>query len=207
MLLSDIADDIEFEAPEAIGATLDRAVLFAVQTFYRKSEAWRHREDVAMDKGTNTYALTLPAGSYILAADFVYYEDPASSRRTRLTSTLPERVNDELTGPAQEFYTTRTSVVVNPDDESGTLDCGVILCATKSITAIPDDHGDSWFEFFRAGALAKLLNTAGKPWTNRKAGAQYYDVFYDGINEARREARNDRSRPKRTVQFNTGFRW
>jgi len=206
-VVQDFVDEILIETPTALETTIARAVRSSIVEFCKQSECWLHKETIPLVKGTNQYALTLPSDTYILAADYCYYLNPNSSERRQLQSTLPERVNNELTGPTFEFYTDDTNVYINPAQEDGSIDIGVILAPRRQINTIDDSIADKYFEYIRAGALYRLLAQPKQPWSDPNMAMFYKGVYLDGITLAKREARKDRSRPTRVVNFCPDFSW
>lgn len=206
-LIQDWVDTIGVEVPEAVEPTIARHVRFALQEFCRESEVWRGLYTVAVPgDGTDAFVLALPAGSTIFAADYAYFTPVDSITRRQLTSQLPERFDPNAQGLTSIFAADGDTVEINPAEEEGSLDVGVILTATKDIAEFPDNLTARWFSTIRAGALAGLLEMPDKPWSNVGAAARFRETFGRGIMHAKRAARRDRSRPARGVRYG-GIPW
>ena len=97
MLLTEWIEDLRIEVPAAIDKTIARALTFAIQEFFRDSEAWRLSEEVSFVAGEVEYYLSLPSNTYIAALDFAYISSD-SVAKTKLKHTLPERTDHDVEG-------------------------------------------------------------------------------------------------------------
>ena len=198
-------DDIRIEVSEPTDLTLSRSIRFAIQEFFRLSESWKVQLSVTKIADTSTYRLSIPADTYIIAADYVYFTDETGAR-IKLESVVPERVDTNATGTPTSFYVTQDSIVVSPATYAGTLEIGVTVSATRDIDEVPDSISLKCFEYIRAGAISRLLAMPDKIWSNLQIAAVYEQTFMRGVAEAKRDARQDRSRPVRQVKYG-GIPW
>lgn len=207
MDIQDWVDDIRIETPDALDTTIKRAVVFAVQEFFRGSEAWRYKETVAVDASAKEYALAIPSETFIFALADANIT-PSHGGRYSLAHTLIERIDMlEQCRPSMVAFSGQDTVVLDGVDGDYSLDITVKVQPTREVEEVPDDIANKFFEYIRAGALMRLLLMPNKPWSDSRAAANHQATFVSGINQAKREARNDRSRPRRAVRFNKGFSW
>ena len=206
MLLTEWVEDLRIEVPAAIDRTIARALTFALQEFFRDSEAWRLSEDLSLVVGEVEYYLSLPSNTYIASLDFAYISSD-SVAKTKLIHTLPERIDHDVEGLPTYIAAVQDKVVVDCVSEPVDASIGVVVQPNRNVTEIPDLLADKWFEYIRAGALMRLTSMSQKDWTDAAAAQAHAMTFNYGIEKAKREAREYRSRPKRSVKFNKSFAW
>ena len=203
VLVQDWVDSIRPDVPEPLDSLVARQVRYAIQEFFRLSEAWRHTERLPV-KDINVLLQDMPAETYVASTRYAYFEPEGRDGRRKLVSTLPHRI--ESTNQISEFSHSGNTILLDAA-EKGTLEVLVVVQPNRNIDSVPDSLGDKWFDVIRRGAVARLLSMPEQPWTNGRAAAFYENHFREGIELAKRETRRDRSRPKRAVQFNKGFSW
>lgn len=196
-------DSIRSEVPEPLDSAVARQVRYAIQEFFRSSESWVHIERIEVVEDTVPLA-ELPAQTYVASTKFAYFEPQGRNERFKLTSTLPHRINDD--GRISMFAHSGGTILLN-GFEKGTLEIAVVVQPSRSVDSVPDLLADKWFDVIRRGAVARLLSVPDESWSNHSAAARYEGHFREGIAKAKREARRDRDRPKRSVRFNKGFAW
>lgn len=206
-LVQEWVDSIKKDLSEPLDGTIARQVRYAIQDFFRDSESWRYTEDFAVIEGTSDYPLiAVPDNTYAIALDWAYFT-PLDGDRIKLTSTLIQNINPDVRYTVNYLALDNNIAVLDSDKEPGLLEVQVILQPNRNIDDVDDLIVDKWFEFIRRGAIAKLLSLPDQIWSNEKSAKAHQMFFQDGIVKARREARRDRSRPKRVVKFNKGFSW
>lgn len=196
-------DSIRSEVPEPLDSAVARQVRYAIQEFFRSSESWVHIERIEVVEDTVPLA-ELPAETYVASTKFAYFEPEGRPERFKLTSTLPHRINPD--GAISMFAHSGGTILLN-GFEKGTLEIAVVVQPNRSVDSVPDLLADKWFDVIRRGAIARLLSVPDESWSNYSAAARYEAHFREGIAKAKREARRDRDRPKRSVRFNKGFAW
>jgi hypothetical protein len=206
-LVQEWVDSISRDVPEPITGTVARFVQIAIQEFFRKSEAWRITEVATIAPKTNVLTSDdLPPNSYIKAIDWAYFT-PANGSREKMTVVLLQNM-EESKGRSNCIALGKDSMSFAFDgDVGGKIEVGYIVQPNRSITEVPDLIADQWFEAIRVGALGRLLDMADRPWTNHNSAVINLDRFERSAQEAKREARRDRSRPRRVAKFNPGFAW
>lgn len=201
-------DDLHIEVPEAPEPTLARAVRNSFQEFCRISEVWRHSEVIAAVEGANSYGLTLPVGAKIYAADWATFKPEGTATKAPLDSVLLERLNRTVERDPHEFavdYTAGT-VEVEGVGTAGEIEVAVILTPAHTNTNIPDEIATRYFEAIRSGALMRLLTMANVGWADPRAAQVHASIYERTSLHAKRLARGDRSRPKRTIRYG-GIPW
>ena len=196
-------DSIRMDVSEPLDPTVARQVRYALQEFFRTSEVWLHTERIELVEDTAALQM-LPEETYVASTKFAYFEPEGRSDRFKLVSELAHRISK--TNRVGSFSHIGNTIILDAF-EKGTLEVSVVVQPTRNIESVPDSLADKWFDVIRRGAIARLLSMPDATWANSRAAATYEMHFREGIEKAKREARDDRSRPKRSVQFNTGFSW
>ena len=203
VMVQDWVDSIQSDVPEPLDSLIARQVRYVIQEFFRLSEAWRHEERLPV-LDINVLLEEMPLNTYVASTRYAYFEPAEREERRKLTSNLPHRIGSR--NEISEFAHSGNTILLDAF-EKGTLEVSVVVQPSRNIDSVPDSLGDKWFDVIRRGAIARLLAMPDRPWTNNRASAQYEAYFREGIALAKREVRQDRSRPKRTVRFNKGFAW
>lgn len=201
--VQDWVDSITADVPEPLDSMVARQVRYALQEFFRLSEAWRHEERLPVTD-INVTLQDMHPDTYVASTRYAYFEPENRDERRKLTSTLAHRIGSE--SQISEFSHSGNTIMLN-SFEKGTLEVSVVVQPSRSIESVPDLLGDKWFDVIRRGAMARLLAMPNQPWTNGNSAAYYEEHFREGIRLAKREVRHDRSRPKRSVRFNKSFAW
>lgn len=200
MLLEEMVADIQTEFPEPLESVVIRALKRTLSDFYRRTEAWRVQDTIS-GTGGNVYYLSPPDGTY-----------PMAVRRARAVidgheGTL-QYVTPDLLGSGRSRPTELTLnedfVEVDTVDPFDELKVWYVVVPQMAIEEVPDEIAIKHFDFIRAGAVYHMLCTPGQPWqVNSTVNDKnyYLAAFENGIVQARREARQDRSRPARKVRY------
>lgn len=204
--VQDWVDSIIQDIPEPMDGAVARQVRYALQEFFRLSEAWRHRESILTGGGSSYELHNLPNNTYAIASRYAYFTSDGRPRYP-LTSTLLERLDPSDNGNPNLFALDGNTIHLDSNAPSGILDVEVVVQPDRNINDVDDEVCDKWFEYIRHGAVAALLRIPDKIWTNYGSSETHERAFREGIHLAAREVRRDRSRPKRSIQFNSGFRW
>ena len=203
-VVQDWVDSIRMDISEPLDSTVARQVRYAIQEFFRGSESWRHMERVALTSD-KAELMGMPDETYIASTRYAYFEPEGRDTRIKLVSELPHRI--EQANRVSTFAHSEGNTVLLDAFEAGTLEVSVVVQPNRNIDSVPDSICDKWFDVIRRGAVARLLSMPDTTWENRGSASSYEAHFREGIAKAKREARRDRSRPKRTVRFNKGFSW
>lgn len=205
-------EDLRRDIPEPLDPVIARQVRYAIQEFFRESEAWRVKQTITVVEGQNVYPTKgIPLDTYGNSLDWGYFT-PEAGVRFRLTNEIEQNV--DLANTRDQYRTETISLsddgknfILNSNKESGILTTSIIIQPNREIDEVDDVIAQKWFDSIRKGALAKLLMMPNRDWTNIKASGRYYAGYADDIKKAKREAKKHRSRPRRVTKFNPGFAW
>jgi len=201
--VTDWVDSIRMDVSEPLETMVARQVRYAIQEFFRLSEAWVHTERIEL-VGDTVKLEQLPVNTYVASTKYAYFEPADRDSRYKLVSELAHRVGKA--GRVGTFAHSNSTILLDAF-EKGTLEVAVVVQPNRNIDSVPDSLGDKWFDVIRRGALARLLSMPEKLWTDVRAAAAYEMHFREGVTMAKREVRDDRSRPKRSIKFNQGYAW
>jgi len=205
--LQDWAEDVNRDIPEPLFEVIARHTSYVVQDFFRRSEAWRHVEQFNVLEGVDKYLLVLtPSDTYPRATVNAYVTD-VNGNRTKLVSTLWHRIKFDASNCPRYYALKDGEIYIDGTTDLGVLDVEVILQPTRNIEEIPDEVADMWYDDIRNGVISRVLLMPRRDWTDIGSAKNYGMLYQEGLESAKREARNDRSRPKRTVRFNQSFGW
>lgn len=191
------------DVSEPLDGTVARQVRYAIQEFFRASESWRHTERIEITSD-EVELRNMPAETYIASTRYAYFEPEGRDARYKLTSELPHRLEQ---ANKVGTFAHEDGLILLDAFEKGTLEVSVVVQPNRDIDSVPDSICDKWFDVIRRGAVARLLSMPNTTWENRGAANTYEVHFREGIAKAKRETRDDRSRPKRSVRFNRSFAW
>jgi len=206
MDLQEFVDDVVRDFPDALESVARRAVVRAVIAFFRDSNAWRHDETFALVQGTKEVFLSLPFDTVMAASATAVYIDEQGNRR-KLTAATKDDLHINTTGKPRSFHADRIAFQIDGDGSPGQLEIEAILVPTRSVTEIPDEIGEIWYEDIREGVAAYMYMMPGQNWYDARRAGQHAALFDDAILKAKRMARGDRNKPRRVAKFNPGFTW
>jgi len=116
-------DSIRMDVPEPLDSTVARQVRYAIQEFFRASEAWLHTERVAL-VDDNAPLEGMPDETYVAATKYAYFEPADREGRYKLVSELPHRLM-----PARRigcFAHSGNRILLDAFEE-GTLEVSVVV--------------------------------------------------------------------------------
>lgn len=207
--VQDWVDAISRDITEPLDGVVARHVRFAIQEFFRESESWRVKETLTLAVGDSRFPLLdVPNDCYPVTLDWAYVT-PVAGSRARLEHTLEERIDVSDSGDARcvALDTDNFEVALDTEGTAGVLEVRYIVQPSRDIGEVPDLVADKWFNGIKHGAMAYLLSVPDKAWTDPHASSNYMMMFRESVAKAKREARRDRSRPRRVARFNRGFSW
>lgn len=204
MLLSDLWYDVRPDVPAAPDFVIRDAIKKAAVEFFYESQCWIEQLDsIPLVAGAYAYDFSLPSDTVLLRI----YNDgryPGAKIGPACLSIVPEwelfdiRTNQDSTGEPRycAIVTNADSLIVWPTPssaESGkSISILAVLGLTRDADEIPDALGLRWRAAIIAGAKAKLMNTANKPWSNPAQGALEYRDYRAKVASARAEAHTGR---------------
>jgi hypothetical protein len=208
-VVQDWVDAILADIPEPLDGMVARHVRATIQEFFRESEAWRVEETLDAEKGIARFALLeVPNDCYPVSLRWGYFQ-PLVGDGFRLTNTLEERITHTGSGEPGviALNTNDVEVIIDSDSGVGSLKVRYIVQPSRAIESVPDIIADKWFNGIKQGAMAYLLAMSNQPWSDRVVAMDYMELFHMAIDKAKKEARRDRTRPRRVAKFNSGFAW
>lgn len=204
-----LSDLIEDTRRDAIGAA-DFIVLDALQQtcveFFHQSGSWRERSDPAsFSIGTFEYDFDVPYGAQAARCENVRLSS-TTCPLTPVTESEFFALDRTAVGTPTKYAIAESTgtLLFWPTPDATATDTYQTLCvmtATREITQIPDAVGNRWRDGIIAGAVARLLDTEKRPWTNQALAAKQQQKFWDYVLRAKRESVSGQYvRPMR-VQF------
>jgi hypothetical protein len=192
------SDFYDLAAPDVPGcplAAMDVALRLAAINFCEHSLAWVYdHPDIPVMPNIQSYAFAPPAGAVVHAIIRAEFDgrkigfSPAEADRER--SSWRNR-----TGMPEYMGASTTSLILMPNPSTaGTLTMTVALKPSPDAIGIDDSIFDEYREVIVHGALARLMLSPKKPYTNTQL-AQYHDQLFAiraadaGMRAARRHTR------------------
>lgn len=166
------------DAPGAPTAAVDIALRQSAIAFAEQSLAWRYSHpDVAVTTGIAQYAFVPPAEAVVHAIHYAAWNgDEIATRVDESNVTLYDWRND--TGTPKFVFGGPTSLTLVPTpDADGTLALEVVLKPAPDATGIDDAIFDEFREAMVHGALAKLMLSPKKPYSNPTLAAYHQQQF------------------------------
>jgi hypothetical protein len=165
-------------------------VLRACIEFCEKSLVWKNTPAaINVVSGTATYAISVPSGGQVVKLEALYHNGERLDPMT--TRDLEGLYTDWTTETGTPLYYTQsvpTSVILVPEPDtsitSGLRFQGVYK-PTRTATTVEDFLYNDYAEEISAGAVARLLATHGKTWTNPDYAPAFMNKFMGGIGLAK----------------------
>jgi hypothetical protein len=113
------------------------------------------------------------------------------------------RVDELETGEHAIVFTDPNNIELIPPAtvaEPITIDLLVIVAPGPASTEIHVDLWRRWSEALKHGALCRLYEEPGKPWSNPQAGVYCRGMYEDAITSAAAEAGRNRTQPARRLR-------
>lgn len=177
-------NDVMPELPGALPPVVRQALLRASQEFFRRSLVWKQDLEIQLLPGMAEYSLSPDEG--LVPVEVVDHG------RLRISLT-----DEDMTchygpdwraavGPVMAIYQTSPgSVRMYPvPAEPETLVLSVAVMPADSAVGIPTDFADRYRDGIAAGALARLMRSPKKPFTDDAHGAIQASLFEQAIGRA-----------------------
>lgn len=187
------------EVPGAAEMVVENAVKNAVIEFCEKSLILQRDHDpVTLVQGIVDYDLEPPTGYLVVKVMKAWLENnqldplaPDFVREAAVYNRLFSSYQDESGTPRSYLQKDERSISVwSPPAQKYTngLTMRVALKPTRDSSSVEDVVYEDYAEVIAAGALARLMRSAGKPYTNVEMAGVNQQVFQQGINLARSRA-------------------
>ena len=186
-------------------ATVRRALVDAAIEFCETTQLVQQTLDVAdTEQGNVECALFPPRYQAVAMPLKVWFKgnllSPAADAHVQAVQTYnAEPVGVEITtGDPREYFALGANKLglypVPESTEAGTITVRAALKPTRSATQLEDVLFEDWAEVIAAGALMRLHQTAGQPWSDAVQAVARERAFRVGMNRARIEASRGRTR-------------
>lgn len=204
-LWSDFYDLLMPELPGCSLAVADSALHQAAITFCEQSLAWQSAHpDISIISGTAEYSLTPPEGAVVHAISYAALDGEEIEPVGPLS--IPVRDWRRHAGTPRYMLSGPTSVTLMPDSYAGGM-LTIIVVLKPSATGMGID-GNLFNENREAiihGALARLMLSPRKPYTNPQLAAYHHQQFAIKTAAAgMRAARNNARTPLQTAILRRG---
>ena len=156
--------------PGVLDKIVSDAALRAITRFAKETLCWTDEADgITFVGGTNTYSVTLPSGSQVVAGKKVWVDG-----------------NEDFPLKCWSF---------NRDDMELTIDSGasdgdaihfeVALEPTPTSTTVPDKFLNRYGQAIKHGIVSELAAQPGNPWTNFELSQYHETMFVREVNRVR----------------------
>lgn len=205
-LWSDFYDLVAPDLPGCSFVAIDIALRQSALAFCEQSLAWKYEHpSVSVVAGTATYAFVPPAGAVVHAITYAEFEaKEIESHAGESNIRIAEWRNQ--TGAPEYILGGATSLTLAPKPAAaGTLTMIVVLKPSPTATGIDDVLFNEYREAIVHGALARLMLSPKKPYTNAQL-AQYHQQQFTIKTAAAgmRTARNCNRAPLQTSILRRG---
>ena len=192
-------DSAAVDLPSCPLAMLDSALRRAAIAFCEQSLAWRYAHpDIPVVQGTAQYAFAPPGGALVHAITYAKFGDSEIEWRRREYLWGDWR---SKTGTPEVVLGGATGLTLVPKpDVAGSLSLVVALKPSNVATGVDDDIFDQFRECIVHGALAMLMLSPKKPYTDGSLGLVHQQQFASSTCAAGARVAQDYSRaPLQTV--------
>ena len=205
-LWSDLYDLIMPDLPGCPFAAVNNALRQSSIVFCAQSLAWKDEHPpVAVAAGTAEYAFIPPVGAAVHAVTHAAFNGKEISPHTGELD-IPARDWRNQTGKPQYVLGGDTSLRLVPEpDTAGVLTMIVALKPSASATGIDERLFNEYRDAIIHGALARLMLSPRKPYTNTQLAQYHQQQFLIGTAAAgTRAARSFTRSPLRTAILGRG---
>jgi hypothetical protein len=185
-----------------VEAALRRAAI----AFCEQSLVWKAEHDeIDVVSGTADYAFVPPSGAVVHAIDYAEFDGEEIESHAGRTDIEIEDWRNE-TGTPEYVLGGATSLLLVPEpDVDGTLTLTVILKPTPTATGVEDFIFNEYRETIVHGALARLMQSPRKPYTDAALSVMHQQQFAIGAGQAGNRVARDYTRaPLRTSILRRG---
>lgn len=178
-------DDVMPEVPGALTPVVAHAIKRAAQEFFQRSKVWKTDVTITAQAGVPNYVLD--AGDQLSPGEVI----SAQSLKIHLTDEDMEAAygNDwrQATGPAIALFQTMPGSVrlyPAPDENGQAVVLSVSVYPSDEATGIPDDLAVRYRKGIASGALASLMLSSKKPYSDPNLGIDHRAKFEAAIGQA-----------------------
>jgi hypothetical protein len=190
----------------AVAAIRDAAIDFCTKSLVYQETL----DPITVIAGVADYDLEPPTGTLVAKVMHLFYQDkeltPVAPDLIRGATFYNSRVEGAQSRGIPSGYSLKdprsvTLMPVPKDTERNAVTVRVALKPTRSSTTVGDVLFEDYAETIAAGALARLMLTPGKAYTNPQLVAENLAIFSQGVNAARQEHSRGHSRANLRVKM------
>lgn len=200
-LWADFYDYLMADVPGCPFVAATFALRQSAIAFCEQSLAWTYvHPDIAVVNDTEQYAYEPPAGALVHAVVYATFKDVEISVNTKQDDMRIWNWRNQTGTPQYVLGGPSVLTLVPTPDVEGTLKLIVALKPDNDATGIDDDIFKEYHEAIVHGALAKLMLSPRKPYTNAELAAFHMAQFAAKTGAAgMRVARNYTRSPLQTA--------
>jgi hypothetical protein len=192
--------------PLAINAVRDACIEFCDTTGWITYET----DPQSILEDVSDYSFDLPEDTTLARILELYVDDVEMTPKSTDDLRAMYGTNWRTQTGSPHYYTQLNTdeVVLVPQPTATVVDdlkMTVVLKPTRTSTTVDDSVFEWWAETIAAGALMRLLSTAGQPWSNPTDAAARERTFRLGMSEAKRRRQASLTRGPLQVQMRRFF--
>lgn len=189
-----LAPDVKTELiADPSDPVVERAVRNAAIEFCQDSWIWReYGSPVSITSGESRVDLEIPAGADLATVISVSLDgitlDPESGDAL---SRYHPRWDTDRGAPKRYTQVDPSYLILSPVPDANYVDQLVIcyaLMPKRTSTGFPDWIANQWWDGIVAGAVARLMLTSNRPWSDLKVGPIKRRIFDDAVAQAKESA-------------------
>jgi hypothetical protein len=194
-------DFVAGDLPGCPFAAVDVALRQAAIDFCSQSLAWKYSHpDIAVTSGTASYNSVPPAQAVVHAVTYAEFEGSEIDCHTGESGIQIYNWRNQAGTPEYVLGGVTALTLVPTPDVVGTLKLEVALKPSPAAIGIDDDVFDEYRDAIVHGALARLMASPKKPYTQLQLATYHHQQFTILTGQAgMRQARNYSRAPLRTT--------
>jgi len=139
-----LVQTLTIEAPGVTDGMLKLALFNTMDEFYKRTNAWKHEQDITLEEDTYNYDVDIPNGSAVVRLMLVTHQGvpvPSATQQAAVTQSSVGTLLPELTFPDGDaaFLPAQTDM-----DPSGIFSYAVYRPNYISVTGVPDEQARTY---------------------------------------------------------------
>ncbi|MDO6385581.1 hypothetical protein [Uliginosibacterium sp. 31-12] len=178
-------NDVMPEVPGALLPVVEHAIRRAAQEFFARSKVWKTDRTITPQAGVPEYSLSpsidMTPVQIMSAGRLDIYMTDEDMQRCFGTDWRTQ------TGDPKDLLQLSPASVrlfPIPSEDGAPITVSVAVIPSDSATGIPDEYAVRYRDGIAAGALARLMKSAKKPYTDEAKAAMYQGQFEAAIGQA-----------------------
>jgi hypothetical protein len=208
-LWSDFYDLVVPDLPGCPFLMIDNALRQAAIAFCEQSLAWSYQHpDVSVVAATAVYAFVPPSGAVVHAITYAEFADTAIECKAGESGITIDDWRNQTGTPTYVLGGATSATLVPTPDVAGTLAMTVALKPSPTATGIDDAMFNEYRDAIIHGALARLMLSPKKPYSNPSLATYHQQQFTILTGQAgMRQARNYTRAPLQSAILSRGRSW